>query len=72
VTKRRTGFTLWFASDWFGVCGGRDVSIVRVGLGETKNYSAGYDAIFSKKKSKPAKKAKAPVKAKNKKAGKKS
>jgi hypothetical protein len=47
------------------------VSIVRVGLGETKNYSAGYDAIFAKKKSQPAKKAKAPVKTKNKKVGKK-
>ena len=35
------------------------MSIVRVGLGETKDYAAGYDAIFSKKKSKPAKKAKA-------------
>ena len=34
------------------------VSIVRVGLGETKNYAAGYEAIFGKRKSKPAKKAK--------------
>jgi hypothetical protein len=43
------------------------VSIVRIGLGETKNYSAGYDAIFAKKKSQPAKKAKATAKAKAKK-----
>ena len=26
------------------------MSIVRVGLAETKNYSEGYDAIFAKKK----------------------
>jgi hypothetical protein len=38
--------------------GGRFVSIVRVGLAETKNFSEGYDAIFGKKKA-PAKKAKA-------------
>lgn len=34
------------------------MSIVRVGLAETKNFSEGYDAIFAKKKT-PAKKAKA-------------
>jgi hypothetical protein len=34
------------------------VSIVRVGLAETKNFSEGYDAIFAKKKA-PAKKGKA-------------
>lgn len=45
------------------------MSIIRVGLAETKNFSEGYDAIFSKKKSAPATKAKAPVaKAKAKKA----
>jgi hypothetical protein len=38
------------------------VSIVRVGLAETRNFAEGYDAIFSNKKqsspvSKPAKKA---------------
>jgi hypothetical protein len=38
--------------------GGQFVSIVRVGLAETKNFSEGYDAIFAKKKA-PAKKAKA-------------
>lgn len=27
------------------------MSIVRVGLAETKNFAEGYDAIFSKKKS---------------------
>jgi hypothetical protein len=32
------------------------VSIVRVGLSETRNFAEGYDAIFSKKKS-PQKKA---------------
>ncbi len=32
------------------------MSIVRVGLSETKNFSEGYDAIFSKKKSATKKK----------------
>lgn len=56
----------------------RNVSIVRVGLAETKHFSEGYDAIFGKKKKKEttavkkkasAKKAKAkmPKKAKSKK-----
>jgi hypothetical protein len=30
--------------------GGARVSIVRVGLSETKHFSEGYDAIFGKKK----------------------
>jgi hypothetical protein len=30
--------------------GGTFVSIVRVGLAETKNFAEGYDAIFGKKK----------------------
>jgi hypothetical protein len=30
--------------------GGNSVSIVRVGLAETKNFAEGYDAIFGKKK----------------------
>jgi hypothetical protein len=37
------------------------MSIVRIGLAETKNFSDGYDAIFGKKKEaakKPATKAK--------------
>lgn len=48
--------------------GGMVVSIVRVGLAETKNFSEGYDAIFGKKKSaapaedKQAKSKKAPAK----------
>jgi hypothetical protein len=29
---------------------GRFVSIIRVGLAETKNFAEGYDAIFGKKK----------------------
>jgi hypothetical protein len=29
--------------------GGNPVSIVRVGLGETKNFAQGYEAIFGKK-----------------------
>ena len=40
------------------------MSIVRIGLAETKNFSDGYDAIFGKKKStakKPTAKAKKPV-----------
>jgi hypothetical protein len=42
------------------------VSIVRVGLAETKNFSEGYEAIFGKKKaadSKASKKTKAVAKA---------
>ena len=31
------------------------MSIVRVGLAETKNFSDGYDAIFGKKKPAPKK-----------------
>jgi hypothetical protein len=49
------------------------VSIVRVGLAETKNFAEGYDAIFGKKKSARPKKAKPAVRAsarKRKKAGK--
>jgi hypothetical protein len=30
------------------------VSIVRIGLAETKHFSEGYDAIFGKKKKEPA------------------
>ena len=37
------------------------MSIIRIGLAETKNFSEGYDAIFGKKKATPALKAKAPV-----------
>jgi hypothetical protein len=40
------------------------VSIVRVGLAETKNFSEGYDAIFGKRKSAPAKPKKSAVKKK--------
>jgi hypothetical protein len=39
--------------------GDRFVSIVRVGLAETKNFADGYDAIFGNKKAAAAKKAKA-------------
>jgi len=41
------------------------MSIVRIGLAETKNFSDGYDAIFGKKKAaakKPAANAKKPSK----------
>jgi hypothetical protein len=31
------------------------MTIVRIGLAETKNYADGWDAIFSKGKRKPAK-----------------
>ena len=31
------------------------MSIVRIGLAETKNFAEGYDAIFGKKKEEPAK-----------------
>jgi hypothetical protein len=37
------------------------VSIIRIGLAETKNFSQGYDAIFGKKKDAPVAKAKAPA-----------
>jgi hypothetical protein len=46
------------------------MSIVRVGLAETKNFAEGYDAIFSKKKSSkkaPKASAKSSVKKKTKK-----
>jgi hypothetical protein len=34
--------------------GGLNVSIVRVGLAETKRFAEGYEAIFGKKKDQPA------------------
>jgi hypothetical protein len=37
------------------------VSIIRIGLAETKNFSQGYDAIFGQKKATPAVKSNAPV-----------
>jgi hypothetical protein len=37
------------------------VTIVRVGLGETKKFADGYDAIFGKKKSSASKKTKTPA-----------
>ena len=37
------------------------MSIIRVGLAETKNYAEGYDAIFGKKKGEPPAKEAAPV-----------
>jgi hypothetical protein len=49
--------------------GGTTVSIVRIGLAETKHFAEGYDAIFGKKKA-AAKKAK-PAAGKKKKAKKK-
>jgi len=42
------------------------VSIVRIGLSETKHFSEGYDAIFGKKKAGQAKKAKASARKKKK------
>jgi hypothetical protein len=38
------------------------VSIIRVGLSETKNFAAGYDAIFGKKKGAQGKKTTASAK----------
>ncbi len=48
---------------WHPRVGSEDtfVSIIRIGLGETKGYSEGYAAIFGTKGSAPAKKA-APAK----------
>jgi hypothetical protein len=51
--------------------GGRSVSIVRIGLAETKNFADGYDAIFGKKKEVTVKKAKADTGKKKKKVKKK-
>jgi hypothetical protein len=42
--------------------GGTPVSIVRIGLAETKHFADGYDAIFGKKKAAQAKKQKTAVK----------
>jgi hypothetical protein len=47
------------------------MSIVRVGLSETKNFAEGYDAIFGKKKERPAPSAKSSSAKKKKKAKKK-
>jgi hypothetical protein len=44
--------------------GGQAVSIVRIGLGETKNFAEGYDAIFGKKKRNAAKQTKSAAKSK--------
>ena len=46
------------------------VSIIRIGLAQTKNFSEGFDAIFAKKPAAPKKKAAAAKKPKKK--GKKS
>ena len=43
------------------------MSIVRIGLAETKNFSEGYEAIFGKKKKPEAKKAGTGAKTKGKK-----
>jgi hypothetical protein len=49
------------------------MSIIRVGLAETKHFAEGYDAIFGKKKTaKPAKNKKAPRKITGRKGSKKS
>ncbi len=47
------------------------MSIVRIGMAETKNYSDGYDAIFGKKKAAKTPTAKKPAKKAAKKGGKK-
>lgn len=47
--------------------GGKLVSIVRIGLAESKNFAEGYDAIFGKKKNTKAKKGKSSAKASTKK-----
>jgi len=39
--------------------GGCSVSIVRIGMAQTKDFAEGYAAIFGNKKATPAKKAKA-------------
>ena len=47
------------------------MSIIRVGLAETKNFAEGYDAIFGKKKDKKDETTPKAEKGKKKKAGKK-
>ena len=47
------------------------MSIVRIGLAETKNFSEGYEAIFGKKKKPQAKKAGVASRSKKKKPNKK-
>jgi len=47
------------------------VSIIRVGLAETKNFAEGYDAIFGKKKDKKDEAEPKAEKGKKKKGGKK-
>jgi hypothetical protein len=40
-----------FSGRWRGTFGGTAVSIVRIGLAETKNFAEGYQAIFGGKRS---------------------
>ena len=47
------------------------MSIVRIGLAETKKFAEGYDAIFGKKRGSSVEKTKEASGAKSKKAGKK-
>lgn len=64
VSRHEPGATQYYLNCWRFV-----VSIVRIGLAETKHFSDGYAAIFGgkKKESKAtAKKAKKPAKAKKK------
>jgi hypothetical protein len=57
--------TLSETSSRHSIVRGALVSIIRVGLAETKKFAEGYDAIFSKKKSKSeGKKPRAAVKKK--------
>jgi hypothetical protein len=58
--------------DRFHYKGGLSVSIVRVGLAETKDFAEGYEAIFGKQKSTEEKKAPAGKKTKAKKPASKS
>jgi len=64
VTNSLFGFTLLEHEllEFWRLRGGTFVSIIRVGLSETKNFSEGYDAIFGKKKAGQPKKAKASAK----------
>jgi hypothetical protein len=55
------------ADKYQSVYGGKTVSIIRIGLAETKGFAGGYDAIFGGKKTE----AKAPAKKVKKKAKKK-
>ncbi len=61
----------WSAEIFESLYGGKTVSIVRIGLAETKKFAAGYESIFGKKKEAAPKKGKTATAGKKKKGKKK-